>query len=226
MALDPGGVRGAGGSRQPGLDRYRYADLALFGRRRHDVGRCSHRDRRDRHGRVHDLGGPITGTIPESRYLQVQVAWDSVSDWAPTLAAISIEYERLGETKRRRWQIGVIAQDRIVERDGGRHLRSGAEIVADLWQAWETGATVPFRDVDYDADPTERRVRVIGLSEQIPTPSRPTAIAAEPNHRHAAGGVMANARRSTYPKLKLRADRESLSEAGLPILIFDPCLIR
>ena len=42
-------VRGAGGSRQPGLDRYRYADLALFGRRRHDVGRCSHRDRRDRH---------------------------------------------------------------------------------------------------------------------------------------------------------------------------------
>ena len=129
-------------------------------------------------GRIHDLGGSLTGTIPESRYLQVQVAWDSVSDWAPTLAAISIEYERLYETKRRHWQIGVIAQDRIVERDGGRHLRSGAEIVADLWQAWATGATVPFHDVDYDADPTERSVRIIGLSEQIPTPSRPTAIAA------------------------------------------------
>ena len=128
-------------------------------------------------GRVHDLGGLIPGTIPESRYLQVQVAWDSVSDWAPTLAAISVEYERLGGTKRRRWQIGVIAQDRMVERDGSRHLRSGAEIVADLWQAWETGATVPFRDVDYDADPTERGVRIIGLSEQIPTPSNPAAIA-------------------------------------------------
>jgi hypothetical protein len=128
-------------------------------------------------GRVHDLGGPISGTIPESRYLQVQVAWDSVSDWAPTLAAISIEYERLGETKRRRWQIGVIARDRIVERNGGRHVRSSAEIVADLWQAWETGATVTFRDVDYDADATERRVRIIGLTEQVPVPSNPDAIA-------------------------------------------------
>lgn len=128
-------------------------------------------------GRVLDLGGSLSGTIPESRYLQVQVAWDSVSDWAPTLAAISIEYERLGGTKRRRWQIGVIATDRIVERDGGRHLRPSTEIVADLWQAWETGTTIPFRDVDYDTDPTERHVRIIGLSEQIPTPSNPAAIA-------------------------------------------------
>ena len=129
-------------------------------------------------GRVHDLGGLIPGTIPESRYLQVQVAWDSVSDWAPTLAAISVEYERLGGTKRRRWQIGVIAQDRMVERDGGRHLRSGVEIVADLWQTWETGTAVPFRDVDYDGEPTERGVRIIGLSEQVPVPSNPAAIAA------------------------------------------------
>ena len=34
-----------------------------------------------------------------------------------------------------------------------------------------------FRDVDYDADPVERQVRVIGVAEQIPVPSNPTAIA-------------------------------------------------
>jgi hypothetical protein len=122
-------------------------------------------------GRTLDLGGPLAGAIPESRYLQVQVAWDSVSDWAPTLAAIAVEYERLPGSMRRRWQLGVIARDRIIERDGGQHLRSGPEIVADLWQAWEQGTTIPFRDIDYDPDPTERQVRVIGLTEQIPTPS-------------------------------------------------------
>jgi hypothetical protein len=128
--------------------------------------------------RIHDLGGALSGTVPESRYLQVQVAWDSVPDWAPTLTAIAIEYERLGDTaRRRRWQLGVMARDRMVERDGGQHVRSGAEIVADLWQAWQDGATVTFRDVDYDADPVERRVRVVGLSEQIPTPSNPAAVA-------------------------------------------------
>ena len=130
-------------------------------------------------GRIHDLGGALNGTVPESRYLQVEVEWSSVSDWAPTLSAISIEYERLGDTaRRRRWQLGVIARDRIVERDGGQHLRSGPEIVADLWQTWESGGTIAFRDVDYDADPTERTVRVVDLTEQIPTPANPTAIAA------------------------------------------------
>jgi hypothetical protein len=130
-------------------------------------------------GRIYDLGGALTGTIPESRYLQVEVAWDSVPDWAPTLTAIAIEYERLGDAaRRRRWQLGVMAQDRMVERDGGQHLRSGAQTVADLWQSWQDGSTVTFRDVDYDADPVERQVRVVGVAEQIPVPSNPAAIAA------------------------------------------------
>jgi hypothetical protein len=129
--------------------------------------------------RVLDLGGALAGPLPESRYLQVEVAWSSVSDWAPVLTAIAVEYERLGDSaRRRRWQIGVVARDRIVERDGSRHLRSAAEIVADLWQAWEGGATVAFRDIDYDVDPTERRVRIVGLSEQSAIPSNPASIAA------------------------------------------------
>jgi hypothetical protein len=128
--------------------------------------------------RVLDLGGALTGPLQESRYLQVEVAWSSVSDWAPVLTAIAVEYERLGESaRRRRWQIGVTARDRIIERDGSRHLRTAAEIVADLWQVWESGSTVAFRDVDYDANPVERRVRVIGLSEQVAAPSNPTNIA-------------------------------------------------
>jgi hypothetical protein len=122
-------------------------------------------------GRTLELGGLLAGAIPESRYLQVQVAWDSVADWAPTLTAIVVDYERLPESKRRRWQIGVIARDRIVERNGSQHLRGGPEIVADLWHAWKQGTSIPFRDVDYDADPTERQVRIIGLSEQIATPT-------------------------------------------------------
>jgi hypothetical protein len=128
--------------------------------------------------RTLDLGGPLSGSSPESRYLQVEVEWSSVSDWAPTLSAIVVEFERLGELdRRRRWQFAVSARDRMIERDGGQHLRSGAEIVADLWQAWQAGSTVTFRDIDYDADSSERRVRIVGLSEQASIPSSPGVIA-------------------------------------------------
>ena len=39
-------------------------------------------------------------------------------------------------------------------------------MIAELWQHWETGTTLPFRDIDYDDDPTERRVRIVGISER------------------------------------------------------------
>jgi hypothetical protein len=123
-------------------------------------------------GRVYDLGGRITGTLPESRYLQVEIRWSGVTDWAPTLTAIAIDYERLGTvSKRRRWQLGITARDRIVERNGGQHLRSGAQIAADLWTAWSDGITLPFRDLDYDIDPTQRQVRVVGLTETNGAPT-------------------------------------------------------
>ena len=124
--------------------------------------------------RTYDLGGPITGSLPESRYLQVGIAWSSVTDWAPTLTALAIGYERLGAiSKRRHWHMAAIARDRLAERDGGLHARTPEAIVAGLWTAWENGVTIAFRDIDYDADPTERRVRIVGLSETRPTPAQP-----------------------------------------------------
>jgi hypothetical protein len=110
-------------------------------------------------------------TPPQSRYLQVEVEWDAVTDWAPVLTAIVVEYERLGDpAKRRRWQMSVTARDRTVERDGAVHTRTGREIVADVWAAWQTSSTVPLRDLDYDADPVERTVRIVGLVEEVPKP--------------------------------------------------------
>jgi hypothetical protein len=30
---------------------------------------------------------------------------------------------------------------------------------------------LPFRDIDYDAEPTERRVRIVGIKEEVARPS-------------------------------------------------------
>lgn len=128
-------------------------------------------------GQVYELGGALSGTLPLSRYLQVEVEWASVSDWTPTLTALAIGYERIGEeNRRRRWQFTVSARDRQIERDGGAHLRTGPEIVTDLWTAWETASPVPFRDVDYDTDPTERRVQVVSLVESVLAPANTAAV--------------------------------------------------
>jgi hypothetical protein len=129
-------------------------------------------------GRAYDLGGALAVTPPQSRYLQVEVEWDAVTDWAPVLTAIVVEYERLGDpAKRRRWQMSVTARDRTVERDGAVHTRTGREIVADVWAAWQTSSTVPLRDLDYDADPVERTVRIVGLVEEVPKPDGASTVA-------------------------------------------------
>ena len=128
-------------------------------------------------GRAYDLGGAFGATPPQSRYLQVEVEWDSVTDWAPVLTALVVEYERLGDpAKRRRWQMSVTARDRTVERDGARHTRTGREIVADLWAAWQSSSTVTLRDLDYDADPTQRTVRIVGLVEEVPKPDGASTV--------------------------------------------------
>ena len=129
-------------------------------------------------GRAYDLGGALAGPLPQSRYLQVEVGWGSVTDWAPVLTALSVEYEKLGDpAKRRRWQMSVTARDRVVERGGARHTRTGRQIVADLWEAWRSSATVTLRDLDYDADPTQRTVRIVGLVEEVPKPDGASVVA-------------------------------------------------
>ncbi len=49
--------------------------------------------------------------------------------------------------------------------------RTGRELAADLWSAWQAGQTVAFRDLDFDATATTYQARIIGISEEIPKPS-------------------------------------------------------
>ncbi len=82
------------------------------------------------------------------------------------------EFELLDSpARRRRWQFTVTAEDQVIDRAGVRLNRTGRQLVAELWNAWHQAATLPFRDLDYDDDPTERRVRIIGISEAVPVPS-------------------------------------------------------
>jgi hypothetical protein len=100
------------------------------------------------------------------------VSWSSVADWAPVLVGVWVDFELLDlPARRRRWSLKVHARDSTVVRDGSLETRSGRQVSADLWDAWETGAILPFRDVDYDAVPVERLVRLTGINEEIPKPA-------------------------------------------------------
>src|SRR5690606_7595251 len=91
---------------------------------------------------------------------------------APVLVGLWAEFEILDSpARRRKWTFAVKAHDQMIDRDGTLIPRTGRELIADLWTAWNTGTTVSFRDVDYDADPTERTVRLVGISEKVERPA-------------------------------------------------------
>jgi len=118
------------------------------------------------------LEAEVSSAVAVSRFLQLRVQWSSVTDWAPVLTALWAEYELLSvPARRRRWHLSVRARDRAVRRDGTVDPRTGQEQIADVWSAWEAAATVDFKDVDYDAAPVTRRVRIIGIREEVPKPS-------------------------------------------------------
>jgi hypothetical protein len=118
------------------------------------------------------LDADIASDAAVSRFLQLRVRWTSPLDWAPILTGIWTEFEVLDSpARRRRWRFTVTARDQVIDRDGSLLTRTGRQLIAELWAAWRTGTTLAFRDVDYDADPTERRVRIVGISELTPQPS-------------------------------------------------------
>ncbi|CAA9433154.1 MAG: hypothetical protein AVDCRST_MAG64-3630, partial [uncultured Phycisphaerae bacterium] len=41
-------------------------------------------------------------------------------------------------------------------------------LAGDLWGAWTARAVVAFKDVDFDAEPVTRQVRIADISEEIP----------------------------------------------------------
>ncbi|HEV2066424.1 MAG TPA: hypothetical protein VGR08_06285, partial [Thermomicrobiales bacterium] len=118
------------------------------------------------------LDADIASDAAVSRFLQLRVRWSSVLNWAPVLTGVWSEFEVLDSpARRRRWQFTVTAQDQVIDRAGTKLTRTGRQLVAELWSAWQAGTTLPFRDLDYDADPTERRVRIVGIREVVPVPS-------------------------------------------------------
>ena len=50
-------------------------------------------------------------------------------------------------------------------------LRTGRQLIAELWQSWQTDTAETFRDIDYDTDPVERTVRIVGISEAVAQPA-------------------------------------------------------
>ena len=118
------------------------------------------------------LDADIASDAAVGRWLMLRVTWSGVSDWAPVLTGLWVEFEALdAPARRRRWQMAIEARDQVVRRDGGELSRTGRELVSDLWDAWETGTTLPFEDIDHDAEPTERRVRIVGIREQVARPA-------------------------------------------------------
>ena len=119
-----------------------------------------------------DLVAGIASDAAVSRFAMLRVSWSGVVDWAPVLTGLWIEFEALdAPARRRRWEVAVQAHDQVVRRDGGEISQTGRELIAALWGAWETGTTLPFRDIDHDADPTERRVRIVGIRERVARPA-------------------------------------------------------
>jgi hypothetical protein len=104
--------------------------------------------------------------------VQLRATWASVVDWAPVLTGLWAEYELLDSpARRRRWRFKVHARDAAVQRDGAVSTRTGRQLAADLWAAWEAGATVPFTDLDFDATDTTYQVRIIGIAEEVAKPA-------------------------------------------------------
>ena len=119
-----------------------------------------------------DLLAAIASDAAVSRFAMLRVTWTDVIDWAPVLTGLWIEFEALdAPARRRRWEMAVLAHDQVVRRDGGLVSQTGRELIASLWTAWEAGTPLPFRDIDHDADPTERRVLIVGIRERVARPA-------------------------------------------------------
>ena len=106
------------------------------------------------------------------KWLALRYTLGGATTGAPILAALWAEYRPVEPGARRRtWQCDLLAADQTPRRDGAPDPRLGTAIATDLWAAWESGATLPFRDLDYDRIPVARTVRILALDETIAAPA-------------------------------------------------------
>lgn len=116
------------------------------------------------------LEGALAGVT--SRFIKLRVTWSSALDWAPILVGMWVEYEVLDNpARRRKWNLRITARDQEINRDGQVFTKTGRELIEDLWAAWESDTPMTFRDIDYDADPVQRTVRIVGISEAVAQPA-------------------------------------------------------
>ena len=122
--------------------------------------------------RTFALSAELPAGVAIAPFLQARVGFSSVSDWTPVLTGVWADYAVLDAPPRRhRWTFAVVARDGSIQRDGSLAALDGNAQSAALWQSWADNQTVSFRDLDYDANPTERQIRVIAIEESIPKPS-------------------------------------------------------
>ena len=121
--------------------------------------------------RTHTLATVANFAFPTSRYVQVRVRWSSVSDWAPVLTGVWIEAEPVQTpARKRRWELAIDAGDRGVRRDGQMDSQTGRQKIVALWDAWELGASVIFKDIDNDTDPVDYTVTIEAIEEKTAKP--------------------------------------------------------
>jgi hypothetical protein len=121
--------------------------------------------------RMHTLQSAFA-SVPTSRCLQLRVTWGSISDWAPVLTGVWVEYETLDNAPaRRRWEVTIDAGDRNVRRDSTIDPQTGREKIAALWDAWALQQTLPFQDIDNDSAPVAYAVRIEEIAEMATRPS-------------------------------------------------------
>ena len=121
----------------------------------------------------HTLNASIASTVATSRFIQLRVRWESALFWAPVLAGVWAEFETLDSpARRRKWSFAITAKDQVINRDGVVLAKTGRELIAELWSKWWNGSTFTFRDIDHDYDPTERQVRIVGISEAVAAPDQ------------------------------------------------------
>lgn len=122
--------------------------------------------------RLHELTAELPQNTASARYLQLRAGFSSVSDWSPVLTGLWADYAVLdAPPRRRRWSFSVVARDGSVQRDGSLATLNGRAQTGALWQSWSDNQTLPFRDLDYDANPIERQIRIVDIEEGVPKPA-------------------------------------------------------
>jgi hypothetical protein len=114
---------------------------------------------------VTSLSFPIS---VEATWLRLRLTGTQLTGLPPFVMALWAEHDEptLTSLGGRRWTFQIHAHDGGIDRAGALDPRTGQQIRAALWNLAESGASIPFRDVDYAATSAETTVRLIDLRER------------------------------------------------------------